>query len=92
MCSGKEEKYYFTEGHWVRSSAVANWLSYLGGVMPVNSGLDPQLNFFLVRDSNVSLNIFCVGTILLSILPPYLRSGPVISSISFCSLSCLFMN
>lgn len=72
MFSGKEEKYYFTEGHWVRSSAVVNWLSYLGGIMPVNFGLDPQLKFLLVKDSNVSLNVFCVGTILLFILPPYL--------------------
>ena len=73
MFSGRQKEYYFTEGYWVRSSADANWLSYLdfSGVTPVYSGLDPQLKFLLVKISNVSFNAFCVGKILSSTLPPY---------------------
>lgn len=47
MFFGRQKEYYFTEGHGVRSSADANWLSYFdfSGVVPVNSGLDPQMKF-----------------------------------------------
>lgn len=51
--------------------------------MPVNSGLDPQLKFLLVKVSNVSFNAFCAGKILSSTLLPYFSFGPIIFSASF---------
>lgn len=79
MFSGRQKECYFTGRYWVKSSADANWFCYLdfskvmifNGIMPVNSGLDPQLNFFLVKVSNISFNTFCIEKILSSTLPPY---------------------